>query len=435
MKATKDHCAVFQERRKDGKCVGSKMWVAYACIISTIIAGNSLIFSLTDASFSTYGIHRLDNGNTLVGIAPTDQIINSLLAGGKMQEGVDSVREIDKNGNILWETSGFTWVHDVEMMPDGNVAVASTYTDRFMVVNHTTSEIEWTWNADDIDWEDVKSEWGSDHYYNNPTGHDWTHINDLDFKDHGNWTSCLVSLRNFDLVIELNYTSAKTKINASADDVIWHYGGYQKHHLLHHQHDPNYLSNGNIMIADSDNSRIMEVDYNTKKVAWTFDMGLGWSREADEMSDGRILIGDDDEVLIVNKSTNEVEWRYTHMVMLVYDCDELKNGNILISNNDGSLMEIDPDTNEIAWEYGIRWMPQLIMFNGITFIFLGIVMVIFNVRKQEVNELLDIDFKKWKTARSWFFILSGTFFVFVGFAFALFSAQVLVFIFGFLYAP
>jgi hypothetical protein len=381
---------------------------------------------------TTYGVHRLDNGNTLVGVAPSDQFL-SFAFGGEMEEEIDSIREVDENGDTVWEVDGFTWIHDVEMMPDGNIAGCSATTNELAVINYTTKEIEWKWRPIDIDWSCVNSEWDQYHYYNmEDEMDDWAHTNDVDFKDYGNWTGCLISNRQFNIILEINYTSAKTKDEASAEDIVWYYGDYGETHVLNHQHDPNYLSNGNVMIADSDNHRVIEVNYTTKKVEWSFDDGLGWCREADEMSDGRILIGDDDEVLIVDKDTKDVEWRYNHMVLLVYDCDELDNGNILISNNDGYVVEVDPDTNEIVWEYNIRWIPQLLVTNGVLMMLLGTALIAFTLIDHKKKELFYIDIKKWSTVRSWILISAGLFVLGFGFLFIFYPSFCLVWFMGFM---
>jgi len=51
-------------------------------------------------------------------------------------------------------------------------------------------------------------------------------------------------------------------------------GDYGNHSILQRQHNPDYLSSGNIIIADSENNRIIQVNYTTKNVEWIYQGGL-----------------------------------------------------------------------------------------------------------------------------------------------------------------
>jgi hypothetical protein len=287
--------------------------------------------------------------------------------------------EVNEEGEVVWEMRGMAYVHEINEMPNGHLMIADTGYDRVFEINYPDKDVVWEWKPEDIDWEDVNSAWDSDHYFNNPTTYDWTHLNDVDFKNYSTWTGMLVSIRNFDLVVEVNFTSARNYSEARADDIVWYYGDYQDHDLLFHQHNPEYIDNGNIMIADSENQRIIEVNYITKDVVWKYDEGLVWSRDCDELEDDRLLITDVDRVFEINKVTKEVLWEYEGELMTAYEADRLDNGNTLIGTGIGGIAIEVNSNGDIVWQYGVSYPKFAAYMNGIILLLfevLGLVILI-----------------------------------------------------------
>ncbi|MGD9397750.1 MAG: aryl-sulfate sulfotransferase, partial [Candidatus Thorarchaeota archaeon] len=175
-------------------------------------------------------------------------------------DNIGKILIVDEELNTLWESDiPERFVHESEMMPNGNVMVADTATGRVFEIDiYDPDNLVWMWdptNPDDINWTDlaITAGWSQDalEYVQNPSG-DWTHTNDAEWvngtKLGRTYDSLLISIRNFNLILEVNYTDTK--------EVIWWYGEPEDYDTLNHQHNPDIRDNGNIIICDSENRRI-----------------------------------------------------------------------------------------------------------------------------------------------------------------------------------
>jgi hypothetical protein len=97
----------------------------------------------------------------------------------------------------------------------------------------------------------------------NPVNRGWTHVNSAQRLANGN---TLISLRNFDLVVEVD----------PRGDVVWSYGAL----VLKHQHCAWLLDNGHLLITDNGNARIIEVDRATQRIVWEYGEGLKFAVQA-----------------------------------------------------------------------------------------------------------------------------------------------------------
>ncbi|MFO8017969.1 MAG: PQQ-binding-like beta-propeller repeat protein [Promethearchaeia archaeon] len=317
------------------------------------------------------GVNRRENNNTFIASNTVPQLLLHL-SRVSQQNPVEEdsphhrVIEVDTAGNIVWEKEGFAHPHDIVEMENDNLMIADTGFDRVCEIEYESKEITWEWKPEDIDWEQINNDtWDSAHYFNNPIEYDWTHLNDVNFKDYdgGNWTAMLVSIRNFDLIVEVNYTSAKNRDKASAEDIVWYFGDYLDKTKLNHQHNPHYLENGNILVADSENHRIIEVDRESKEIVWEYNKGLTWARDADELDNGNILITDIHRVFEIDKDTKEIEWEYSGDLMFAYEADRLENENTLIGGGLGGVVyEVDKDGN-VVWSYGVSYILSVSSLN------------------------------------------------------------------------
>jgi len=371
----------------------------YIFLIFFLVVSNvSIYFYGQSHSKSTLGIHiTKDDTIIMVGMPLTETF--TFANGRKLQENLTAsdmtdigineetnfIKEIDMNKNTLWELNGLLFPHDVEQLQNDDVIVADTLHNRFLGLSASKltcgdldEAIMWEWNVDDINWTSYNSKWDINHFYQLDDA--YAHPNDFDFHNYDTWTGMLISLRDFDLVIEINFTSAVQRKNASADDILWHYGDYHNKTLLYHQHDPEYMMNGNILIADSENHRIIEVNKSTHKIVWEYTNDLGWVREGDELSNGDILIGDDNKVLIIDYETKEIVWKYNNLrLTLIYEIHLIDN-YLWISNNDGLLMKVNCDTKTIVWEYGFRAINWAVISNIVGIIGILLTSLSFNVK-------------------------------------------------------
>lgn len=320
---------------------------------------------------------RKSNGNTLI----TTITFGEMLVHVNRREIQDPMEvnnlqhkliEIDPTGKVVWSFLGLAIPHEVAELPNGHLLVADTQFDRIIEIDYPEKNIIWSWEPGLINWTKVNPNWGTDHYYNNPIVYDWTHVNDVDFKQYGTWNACLISLRNFDLVVEVNYSADFNDPN-NPDNIVWWYGDFENYTYQRKQHNPGYLANGNIVVSDSGNDRIIEVNYTSKEIIWNYDENLNWPRDADELENGNFLITDSNgcKVIEVTKSTKQIVWSYSFVLLIPYEADALENGNILISTAyDGLVIEVNRD-GVIVWSHGFSYITSFIFINCILIIVLS----------------------------------------------------------------
>jgi outer membrane protein assembly factor BamB len=333
-------------------------------------------------------VDRLADGTTVVQVSKlqTAFIANQ----GKEQEfeATSGILELDQNGNIIWEFTPNGIDHHVDheiVAYEDGYFFCDSFKDAIKYINKSSMEVEWEYKLEDINWTEVNSSWGPDHYYNMPCNQwnmiqciDWSHLNDIDFKNYGSWEAMLVSIRNFDLIIEVNYTAARQRINATAEDITWYYTG-----KMHHQHNPDYLPNGNLIIVDSDNQKFIEVNMSTKEIVWEWtDSSIRWPRDCDLIPNDCYLITDIDRALIMNRTSGEILIEFGK-IFGGYEADYITSSNTVIvsSGSSGVIIEYDANTGEIVWKWGTDVLKQIAFSNCIfliiyesLWIFLGIFM-------------------------------------------------------------
>ncbi|MFX0132728.1 MAG: DUF1349 domain-containing protein [Candidatus Hodarchaeota archaeon] len=217
---------------------------------------------------SAFDLERLPNGN--IQASPHSDVV-----------------EINSNGEVIWSyrpPDEFKAMHDADRLPNGNIICADTVNDRVLEVNISTNEIVWSWYA-------------SDHFIINETTcypYDWAHLNDVDRLPNGN---TLISLRNLfnGTVIEVD----------PVGNIVWQ----TPQGLLYGQHNPDKLINGNMIIADSMNKRIIEINTSTYNIVWEYNYNLTWPRDADLLPNGNILITDKLQIIEVNR-TKDIVWEF-----------------------------------------------------------------------------------------------------------------------------
>ena len=223
-----------------------------------------------------YDVDPLPNGNLLV--------VNPV-------PGTTVVYEFDPEAQKRVWTERFALpdIHDVDLINDDELLVAginydqgTTSNDSVFIYNRTTDERTWEWKF-------------KNYYLNNSDKgietKDWTHVNDIDRISQGEY---LVSVRNMDQVIVVNRSTKAIEMRLGEDD---------DYDTLDEQHNPNYLESENgtptILVADSENDRIVEYarvggppGKGEWKRTWTLTGNLNWPRDADRLPNGNTLITD-----------------------------------------------------------------------------------------------------------------------------------------------
>jgi hypothetical protein len=215
-------------------------------------------------------------------------------------------------------------VHDVEPLGDGRYVLADMDRERLVIVD-AEGEIEWQWFA-------------SEFYTppDDPTRRDWLHINDVDVIGDGRF---LVSVRNANQLLVVERGKGVTDVvNEGAgtasrsctrdgelvdgDDV--HCGDPD---VMLHQHNPQRLANGAILVADSENNRIVEL--HEQKGSWTvaramYEAGgeaFRWPRDADRLPNGHTLVTDSRNNRVLEVAPNGTVIWQQRTAPLPYDAE------------------------------------------------------------------------------------------------------------------
>jgi len=230
-------------------------------------------------------------------------------------------------------TSKNSEVHDVEPLQSGEYLLTDMEYERIFTVRD--DEVTWQWNA--------SSFYGAPA---DPTTTDWLHINDVDVIDENRY---LVSIRNANqlLVIERGEgvvrvinedTSDSNDANCQKSGQLADYDNDGEVRcgdpdVLNHQHNPQWLGNGAVLVADSDNDRAVELhrtDNGNWEPAWTLERAGGvafsWPRDADRLPNGNTLITDtlNQRLVEVNES-GTVVWS-VQTERIPYEADRLPAG-------------------------------------------------------------------------------------------------------------
>lgn len=160
-----------------------------------------------------------------------------------------------------------------------------------------------------------------------------------------------------------------------AKDVVWQYGNYDRgtgHNWLDSPQGSGLTANpNNILIADTGNHRIIIVDKATKNIVWmygtTASAGATYNKlnlpnAAREIFGGNILITDsaNHRVMEIDRKSKKILWQYGkgypgsgfNELNWPYNAYRLPNGNTLITDSDNQrVIEVDR-YHRIVWQYG-----------------------------------------------------------------------------------
>ena len=204
-------------------------------------------------------------------------------------------------------------VHDVERLDSGEFLVTDMDRERIFTVRN--GAVTWQWNASQR--YDAPAD---------PTRTDWLHINDVDVIGEDRY---LVSVRNaHQLVIVERGAGVVEVINEGNGDST-----RGDPTLLRQQHNPQWLGNGSVLVADSHNDRIVELERGPDgewTVAWEIyaaeGVNFNWPRDADRLANGNTLITDslNKRLVEVNRSGATV-WSY-NTPEVPYEAERLPEG-------------------------------------------------------------------------------------------------------------
>ncbi|WP_018256496.1 aryl-sulfate sulfotransferase [Halomicrobium katesii] len=239
-----------------------------------------------------FDVDPLDDGNLLV-VSP--------------RSGETLIYELNpETRERVWERRfPFEDTHDADMLSEDELVIghmrawnetSEVSNDEVVVYNLTTDEITWRWRL-------------REHFDNDTDGGmnaDWSHLNDVDqVGEH----RLLLSPRNFDQAIVVDRRSGEIVQRLGRDD---------DYSVLNEQHNPDYLVGENgtptMLVADSGNDRVVE--YARLNGSWerTWEVGTGslkWPRDADRLPNGNTLIVDSLNHRVIEVTpTGEIVWEY-----------------------------------------------------------------------------------------------------------------------------
>ncbi len=262
-----------------------------------------------DQAWWFYDVDPLPNGNLLV--------VNTF-------PGETFVHEYDpETGERVWGERFPEMVdtHDVAYLNDEEIAIANMRNydeeagvsdDRVVVYNRTRGEITWEWVF-------------RNHYPADTDGgydDDWTHVNDVDpvGEDH-----LLLSPRNFDQVIVINRTTKEIELRLGEDGD--HATLNEQHNPDYLESDDGTPT---MLVADSENDRVVEYERDCGDAdprlgagtppadcEWELVWELGgpdqfnWPRDADRLPNGNTLVTDSLNHRVVEVTPQgEIVWEY-----------------------------------------------------------------------------------------------------------------------------
>jgi hypothetical protein len=200
------------------------------------------------------------------------------------------IYEVDRSGKIVWQYLTSKVDHDADRLPNGNTlfvfGMDDQKSDAQVTEINPEGEIVWQWFA-------------KDHFdiapYKDIYDGGWTHTNAVSRLPNGN---TLISTRNFNVVVEVD----------PAGEVVGTYG----EGICMGQHDPEMISNGNILLANQgDRHRAIEFDPKTGEIVWQsagMDVNMFPVRDANRLPNGNTLITGSTKIVEIT-AKGEIVWQ------------------------------------------------------------------------------------------------------------------------------
>ena len=320
---------------------GGTGWHDYGSVYSL---NGSTVEWREDSAGSYFDVTRLDNGSVMAGFMNTGlqsncgpydapcartgfRIIDPTASGGP---------EVVSEYSFPVRSAGNSEVHDVERLDSGEYLLTDMDAERVFTVRN--GEVTWEWSASSL--YDPPED---------PTQRDWLHINDVDTINESHY---LVSVRNANqLVVVERGAGVVEVINADDDDsddgscqvrggqLVADEDGDVRcgdPEVLDHQHNPQWLGNGSVLVADSDNDRVVELHRTEDgdwEPAWSLNtaggLELAWPRDADRLENGHTLVTDtqNQRVFEIN-TTGHVVWSVS-TPRIPYEAERLPDGELV----------------------------------------------------------------------------------------------------------
>ena len=301
-----------------------------ARLVSTNETGHTeWVYSPNTGARWFYDVDPMENGNLLVITTNPD--------GTKVYEFDPETKE-----RVWVETLPYHDTHDIDVYNETHLAIANMRqynescacsNDRVVLYDREDGKVDWEWKF-------------RNHYPNETAGgfnKDWSHVNDVEVIRNG--TQLLLSPRNFDQVIAVDIESGEITERLGEDG---------NHEILNAQHNPDWLTtesgNETILVADSHNDRVVE--YTKENGEWVevwsagSSASLSWPRDADRLPNGNTLITDSlNHRVIEITPQGEVVWEY-YATWGPYDAERVAHGG---ESNGPTMRDQDVSGHKRIW--------------------------------------------------------------------------------------
>jgi len=246
------------------------------------------------------------------------------------------ILEVDWDGNIVWEYKNCDHHHDSRRAQNGNtillaieptppkiakkirgeVARDNVWSDKILEVT-PAGDVVWEWHA----WQHF-DQLKDKPVHASEDPHHWPHANSVE------------ELRDGNILVSFRGISNAVIIDRKTGNIVWELG----HDVLSHQHNPNQLENGNILIFDNGTqrlhdshtySRVIEVEPQSKKIVWEYHDNPA----------------------------------YNFYSAFISGAQRLPNGNTLITEGlNGRIFEVTVQ-GEVVWEYVSPYFTEFLFSN------------------------------------------------------------------------
>ncbi len=156
--------------------------------------------------------------------------------------------------------------------------------------------------------------------------------------------------------------------------IVWQYGQFgvtgASPNELNTPVQNTYLTNGDVLITDQGNQRVIQVERRGKRIVWQYGMtgvsGAGFNQlnnpnSAELLSNGHILIADEN-------NNRAIEVNRDHMILATYTARGTTNGvafasrlpdghTLITDSNNNRIVEVDAGDN-LLWEYATNTQPS-----------------------------------------------------------------------------
>jgi len=256
-----------------------------------VFQGTTLLADMTDSRHPR--VVEVDfNGNVLWEYIPPASMSGGILDATKLENTNvlitirgSGIYEVDMEGAVVWSHKDRAASHDADRLSNGNTLYnlgwAAKGEDVVREVN-AAGEIVWSWNGiadyDRKPFADIEAE-------------GWMHTNSISRLKNGN---TLVSIRNFNTVAEVGPNGRVVR--------DWTFKANDRRTGLKtrgkikggRNHEPEILSNGNMLLALRRPHRFLEFNLDTQEIIWSWThpdgrRELRTNREANRLPNGNTL--------------------------------------------------------------------------------------------------------------------------------------------------